>query len=229
MFAESPMKILALEFSSHRRSVALLDDSRVLSRAEEVGERSAKAFAMIERVLTDANIQRRQIDTIAVGIGPGSYTGIRVAISIAYGWRAALPVRLVGVSSADAIAERLAMNRVAGSALVAIDAHRDELYVGSYEIVPGNWKILSPLQIIASDRLTELGAKHQQVVGWGIKRWFADGGDLPPDGEAIGAIAARAREASFETVLEPIYLRATSFVKAPPPRNFVKSGPVKTK
>src|SRR5437667_6781745 len=99
----SLMKILALEFSSSHRSVAVLersgDDLLIHGAAHEVGGRDTKAFAMIEKAL--AGIPRDSIDRVCVGIGPGSYTGIRVAISVAQGWQLARDVKVLGISSAE--------------------------------------------------------------------------------------------------------------------------------
>src|ERR1051325_8961625 len=97
------MTILALEFSSPQRSVAILRGATVLMQVVETG-RSTAAFAIIEHALAEAKIERKKIETIAVGIGPGSYTGIRAAISIAQGWQLAGGIKTAGVSSIESIA-----------------------------------------------------------------------------------------------------------------------------
>ncbi|MEI9863786.1 MAG: tRNA (adenosine(37)-N6)-threonylcarbamoyltransferase complex dimerization subunit type 1 TsaB [Limisphaerales bacterium] len=89
------MTILALEFSSAQRSVALARDGFVLAEASEAGGRETHAFGMIEKVLATAKIRREEIDCLAIGLGPGSYTGIRVALSIAQGWQLAREVKLL--------------------------------------------------------------------------------------------------------------------------------------
>ena len=83
------MTILALEFSSSQRSVALRrgGDKHSLTEAVETGGRATNALAMIQQVLSQAGIEREQIDLLAVGLGPGSYTGIRAAIAVAQGWQ----------------------------------------------------------------------------------------------------------------------------------------------
>jgi len=95
IISESGRKIiyddLALEFSSSQRSVAVARAGRVLAETSEAGGRETHAFGMIEKVLAAAKIGRAEIECLAVGLGPGSYTGIRVALSIAQGgnWRRA--------------------------------------------------------------------------------------------------------------------------------------------
>src|ERR1041385_9283493 len=76
------MKILALEFSADVRRVAIADEQNGLAYAMETGGRETRAFALIESALRESKVAREQIDCIAVGVGPGSYTGIRQAIAI---------------------------------------------------------------------------------------------------------------------------------------------------
>src|SRR5215203_4547986 len=88
------MKILALEFSSQERSVAIFEkppggSSRLCGSALEKGGRSTNPFALVEQALQNARMEREEIDCIAVGLGPGSYTGIRSAIALAQGWQLA--------------------------------------------------------------------------------------------------------------------------------------------
>ena len=100
------MKILALEFSSPRRSVAVAVEGVTRGTAAEAGGRTTHAFAMIDSALAQAGWQREEIDCLAVGTGPGSYAGIRIAIAIAQGWQIARGVKLLGISSAEAVAAR---------------------------------------------------------------------------------------------------------------------------
>src|ERR1035437_6117737 len=97
------MTILALEFSSEQRSVALARDGVVLAEACELGGGDTKAVAVIEKVLAAAKIAREEIEMIVVGLGPGSYTGIRAAIAVAQGWQLARGVKLLGISSAECL------------------------------------------------------------------------------------------------------------------------------
>src|SRR5262245_27101185 len=100
------MKILALEFSSSQRSVAVVHRrgdraAEKLGEAIEAGGRAGNAFATIDELLRTAGLEREQIECVAVGLGPGSYTGIRAAISIAQGWQLARETALLGISSVD--------------------------------------------------------------------------------------------------------------------------------
>src|SRR5690242_11787704 len=98
------MKILALEFSSPQRSVAVVEaepakefsGSAVIERAPikvseiiETGGVGTTLMSMIDEALGQARIQPEQIECVAVGLGPGSYNGIRQAIAMAQGWQLA--------------------------------------------------------------------------------------------------------------------------------------------
>src|SRR5262245_8194490 len=136
------MKILALEFSSPQRSVAIvqtpashgLHAAPSISEVIETGGRATKAIGMIEEALRDAQLEREQIDCIAVGLGPGSYNGIRAGIAFAQGWQLARNVKLLGVSSVECIAEQARADGLTGAINVVIDAQRNEFYLGQYTL-----------------------------------------------------------------------------------------------
>src|ERR1039457_967860 len=130
------MTILALEFSSPQRSVAVLRTGGAVMTAEavETGGHGANAFGMIEQVLAEAKIEREEIDVLAVGLGPGSYTGIRAAISLAQGWQLARGVKSLGVSSVECLVAQALAEKILGRANVVIDAQRSEFYLATYEM-----------------------------------------------------------------------------------------------
>src|SRR5690348_7336708 len=162
------MKILALEFSSSQRSVAVvrragLHASSVVSETIDSG--AGSPLAMIDEALRAAALEREQIDCIAIGIGPGSYTGIRVAISIAQGWQLARAVKILGISSAETIAAQAQTEGLTGRVDVLIDAQRNEFYLATYELAPGACREIEPLKIItaaAAQKLAEIG---QTLIG----------------------------------------------------------------
>lgn len=96
------MTILAIESSTPHASLALWIDGEVIWKSEFVSERAhnSHVFAPLEEALA---ICDRQIDLIAVGIGPGSYGGVRVGIAVANGFALALGATTLGISSLEAI------------------------------------------------------------------------------------------------------------------------------
>jgi tRNA threonylcarbamoyl adenosine modification protein YeaZ len=216
------MKILALEFSSSQRSVAFVDAQPglpVLYAGEVVrsGGRATPAFAMIEEVLSQAGVEREAIECLVVGLGPGSYHGIRVAIALAQGWQLARGVRLLGVSSVEAVAAQAQAEGVRGPVIIVVDAQREELYVANYNLSNTDRHETQPLRLVSAKEMQSSTDVGQILVGPEVKRWFADGRVTFPRAEALGRLAANRSDFVSSEKLEPIYLRATTFVKAKPP------------
>jgi tRNA threonylcarbamoyladenosine biosynthesis protein TsaB len=200
------MKILAVEFSSERRSVAVVENGRVLSEAVEMGGRAA--IALVERALARANVQREQIDCIGVGIGPGSYTGIRGAISLAQGWQLACDVKCIGISSVECMAAQAQRDKIFGHVAVVVDAQRQEFYVAEYEISATELKQISPLRIAAPASF-----KAPVVVGSDQTPHFPRAKRLFPEAAMLGQLVTKNPVFVAGEKLEPIYLRETNFVK----------------
>ena len=232
------MKILAIEFSSTQRSAAVVDSRTgvppvsdegvvfsktgetpvLLSEAVQTSGGHTLAFALIEDALRQAKMEREEIDCLAVGLGPGSYTGIRVAISIAQGWQLAKAVRLLGVSSVDVLALHAQLEGVRGQVHLVIDAQRKEFYLATYEITEAEVRETEPLRLAS---LAEVQARAQTggcPAGPEVHEWFPEGRVLFPRASTLGRLAATKTNFVSGDKLEPIYLRPTRFVKAPPPR-----------
>ena len=167
------MKILAVEFSSECRSVALLQDGTVLGRAAETGGR--RVIGLVEEALQQAGCEREEVETIAVGLGPGSYNGIRGAIAFAQGWQLGRGVNLLGVSSVECLAARAGMEKIFGPVNIVVDAQRNEFYLARFEIGPGARRQIEPLHLAAFFEIEQRNAAgredrwagHQSVVSAG--------------------------------------------------------------
>jgi tRNA threonylcarbamoyl adenosine modification protein YeaZ len=211
------MKILALEFSSSVRSVAVGGDVSKRGYAADVGTREMKPFALIDAALTEAGLSRAEIDCVAVGLGPGSYAGIRTAIAIAQGWQMARGVKLVGISSAEVVAAQLGQQGIAGSVFVGLEAQRGELFIAQYDISRRKRPhVLQPFRRLGR---TEIGSPplYRMDLQPGIKP--ADGDEaIAPDAQYLASLAADCAEFVSGEALEPIYLRPAEFVKAPVPK-----------
>ena len=216
------MTILALEFSSPQRSVAVLrtDGAAMTAEAVETGGHGANAFGMIEQVLAEAKIEREQIDALAVGLGPGSYTGIRAAISLAQGWQLARGVKLLGVSSADCLAAQARAEKIPGRVSVVIDAQRNEFYLATYEIATDGWREIAPLKILSLAEVQSRMGADGILIGPEVTRWFPAGRVIFPRAAALAELAARRSDFVPGEKLQPIYLRETNFVKAKAARSF---------
>jgi tRNA threonylcarbamoyladenosine biosynthesis protein TsaB len=207
------MTILALEFSSEQRSVALARDEVVLSEAiERDGGRKTNVFGLIEKVLSAAKISREEIEAIAVGLGPGSYTGIRGAIAVAQGWQLARGIKLFGVSSMEAIAAQAQADKIFGPVNVVVDAQRGEFYLATWEISEMARIEISSLKIVAAGEIDSRQRAGEIFAGPEMAR------SLFPSAATVGRLAAMRVDFMSGERLTPIYLRETSFVKASPAR-----------
>jgi tRNA threonylcarbamoyl adenosine modification protein YeaZ len=215
------MKILAFEFSSAQRSVAVVQsDGQGGHRTSEVietGGRTIRGIGAIERALRQAQLEREQIDCIAVGLGPGSYTGIRAAIALAQGWQLAREIKLLGVSSIEAIAAQAQADGLVGLIHVVVDAQRNELYWATYEMDHANRREVAPVRLATIDEV-RAGQGAGTVVGPEVATWFPQGRVITPRAAKVGELALGRNDFLPGDKLEPIYLRETTFVKAPPPR-----------
>jgi len=216
------MTTLALEFSSPQRSVTVLVSAgsvvESVSEVVEASGRSTRALGMIEEALRQAQVEREQIQRIVVGLGPGSYTGIRAAISVAQGWQLARDVRLLGISSAECVVAQAEADGLLGRLAVVIDAQRNEFYLGQYEITSTARVEVRPLCIATLAQVQECAAAGFLLIGPEAPRWFPSGREVIPRAASLARLAARRDDVVPGEKLQPIYLRETKFVKAPPAR-----------
>ena len=216
------MKILALEFSSPRRSVAVVESGDganpvVLGSATETGGRNTQAIGLVEAALSQAGMEREAIECLAVGIGPGSYTGIRAAISLAQGWQLARGVKLLGVSSVECLAVQAQAEAIHGQVSCVIDAQRNEFYLATYEVSSREVRFIEPLRLVNAETVRVKGGGGR-LIGPEPSPLLPGLVNVFPTAAVLGTLAACRTDFIPGEALEPIYLRETNFVKAPPPR-----------
>ena len=205
------MKILAIEFSSDHRSVAVLDGGRLLAKHTVTQGRDAAAVALIESALGQAKVGRLEIECIAVGIGPGSYTGIRAAIALTQGWQLALGVKVQGVDSLEALARGEQAGGRRGEVTLAVDAQRGEFYLARFELSDDGIRNVESTYLAKRKEYESLLAVGRPVIGPSL-------GDTFPAAEHVGSLAAGRGDFAAASQLEPVYLRQLNFVKVPPQR-----------
>lgn len=214
------MKILALEFSSGRRAVAIVDATlegcEILADIQDSDFRGKTGLVLLGQAIEAAKLAPTDIDLIAVGLGPGSYTGIRSSIAIAQGWQLGRNTPLVGVSSAELLAHQAADSGMAQSVQIVIDAQRGELYSAVYDVSQRPPVLDRALEIVPRARIQE--REGRPIVGPEAAALAPGGRDLFPSAVTLARVAFLKQQTVPGEELEPIYLRATAFVKAPPPR-----------
>lgn len=126
------MKILAYDTSGEVLTAALAVDEKIVWEAESnTGARHSDALVpMLEKILRQARWKPQDIDVLAVGVGPGSFTGIRVGVAAAKALGFIWKKKIVAVSSLEAAARALDGT---GKAAVSLDARRGRVYAALYE------------------------------------------------------------------------------------------------
>jgi tRNA threonylcarbamoyladenosine biosynthesis protein TsaB len=171
------MKLLAFETATEACSVALYVDGQVHERFEIAPRRHAElSLPWAEALLAEAGVARSQLDAIALGRGPGAFTGVRLAIAIAQGIALALDRPLIPVSTLQVLALRAPAD--ATHVLSSIDARMGEVYVARQLRVDGQWQLQGEEVVCAPDAV-ELPDGS---------RWFGVGTGF---GAAEGVLAAR--------------------------------------
>lgn len=213
------MIVLALDFSAPCRSAAVVAHGHPFPPITESGARVTRPVTLASAALHSASLEREQVDTIALGLGPGSYTGIRAAISFAQGWQLGRPVDLRGLSSVETLAEQARQRGWHGRVHIVIDAQRQELYLATFDITPQEARPEQPLRILPLAHARQCVGPHDIVCGPEAPRWFSDGRTLHPEAATLGLLAPQRSQPVPGEHLQPVYLRPLSFAKAPPPRH----------
>jgi tRNA threonylcarbamoyladenosine biosynthesis protein TsaB len=227
------MKLLAFETATEACSVALWIDGEVRERFDLAPRRHAElALPWADALLAEAGVVRSQLDAVAVGRGPGAFTGVRLAVAIAQGIALALDIPVVPVSTLAV----LAMRATPGSqhVLAAIDARMGEIYLGAFAhsadglvAAPGEEILMPPQRSIDWPRVAQCDAVHAAQQPWiGVGSGFAasdsalvatlagalkgcDASALPhaSDLARLAAAACGRGEALSPERVEPAYLR----------------------
>lgn len=137
------LKILAVDTATEACSAALLVGDKLYSRWEEAPrDHTRKILPMVQAVLEDAGISLSALDAIAFGRGPGSFTGVRIGISVAQGLAFGAGVPLIGISTLAAMAQGAYRLDGAQQVLTAIDARMNEVYFGRYELIDDRMQLV---------------------------------------------------------------------------------------
>lgn len=142
------MLILALETSTELGSCALWRDGVVSERTCPPGKsHSETLLPLVRELLADAGVKVGQLDAIAFGVGPGAFTGLRVACGAAQGLAVAANLPLIPVTSLEAMASLAGGERI----LALLDARMNEVYSGSYRLIDGAYVLHGEIRVSAPD------------------------------------------------------------------------------
>lgn len=136
------MKILALDTSTEYCSIALSLDGEILSREVLAGQQHSELILpMLQRMLAETELTLEQLDGVAFGAGPGSFTGLRIACGVAQGLAFGADLPVTGVCTLEALAHQVGN----GNVITAIDARINEIYHAAYtRVAEGWWPVSEP-------------------------------------------------------------------------------------
>ena len=208
------MLVLGLDTTLGACSAALYDSGRVevlAHRHEAMQQGHAERLAgMVEEIAGEAGINLGDLDRIAVTIGPGTFTGVRIGLSLARGMAVALGIPVIGVSTLQAIAANMGDNRDALPVSVIMDARRGAVYTQTFSATG------EPLNEAACVRLDDLGSHlvpgDHVIVGSGTTlvgdmsdKWHSGDVSPVPDSRVVAKLAAVLPVPKVSPA--PIYLR----------------------
>ena len=230
--------LAAIEVSTRISSVALLD----LVTGEELAEialpndweSSVTLIPALETLLKQKDMKPEDLAAVAVSVGPGSFTGIKVGIATAEGICLPSDLLAFGISTLEGLAENLRNAEMLGEALCLVDAQRGECFAGHYQINAESVIELGPAQILAVGQLSPLLQGKTWIVGPGalkyekeIREGLGAAGMFafnslhqPRAAESIARVAYREWKAGLRPALgelKPLYLRPPSVDEKPNP------------
>ncbi|MFM2594511.1 tRNA (adenosine(37)-N6)-threonylcarbamoyltransferase complex dimerization subunit type 1 TsaB [Vibrio harveyi] len=218
-------KILAIDTATENCSVALLVNDRVISRSEVAPrDHTKKVLPMVDEVLKEAGLTLQDLDALAFGRGPGSFTGVRIGIGIAQGLAFGADLPMIGVSTLAAMAQASYRLHGATDVAVAIDARMSEVYWARYTRQEnGEWAGVDAECVIPPARLAEEAQADDKTwtkAGTGWDAYQEDFGKLPlnltsgdvlyPDSQDIVILAEQELKKGNTVPVEessPVYLR----------------------
>ena len=148
------MNLLAFDTSTELLTVAVQHGDAVRSIEGEGGPRASTALIpAIQESLAQCGLGLRELDAIVFGRGPGSFTGLRTACSVAQGMAFGAGVPVLGVETLMAVAEAARVAHGATQVVAVLDARMDEIYAATYEIAGAGWQRTGPIQLMKPEAL----------------------------------------------------------------------------
>ncbi|KIS03276.1 tRNA (adenosine(37)-N6)-threonylcarbamoyltransferase complex dimerization subunit type 1 TsaB [Paucilactobacillus wasatchensis] len=161
------MKILAMDTSNHPLSVALVEDWQLVAETTLNLAKNHSVYLMptIESLMKSVDWQPEQLDRVVVAHGPGSYTGVRIAVTTAKTLATTLDIELVGISSLKLIAANVTTFAPEQLIVSFFDARRGNVFAGGYQWVSGKLVTSIPEKHVAfNSMLNALPSENRSTI-----------------------------------------------------------------
>lgn len=160
----SPLNLLCIDSSTEACSVAVKTSQAQYQRFMLAPrEHTQKILPSVEEVLKQAQLKLAQLDYIVYGQGPGSFTGVRIGISIAQGLAFGINKKMVGVSTLQAMAQQCYQDEGCGNVYAAIDARMGEVYFAHYQVDEGVMTLVDKELVIKPELLIKRAEDEESL------------------------------------------------------------------
>ncbi|HEY5950782.1 MAG TPA: tRNA (adenosine(37)-N6)-threonylcarbamoyltransferase complex dimerization subunit type 1 TsaB [Kofleriaceae bacterium] len=207
------MKVLGIDSATTLASVAILEGNVVLAeaRSDTAGHR-ADLLVLIDSVTTAAGLGAHDLEGVAIGAGPGSFTGLRIGMATAKGIAFALHRPLWAVSSLAALAQPELELDPSGFVVAVIDARRGEVYAGAYRVDGGAITLVGEERVMPPSELVKFAPDGARFTGDAAAA-YPDLAQLPgtwsrtPTGVAVAKLAVAGARVDVLVRGAPTYIR----------------------
>ena len=163
------MSILAIETSTTICAVAIVSNGRVIAEQtlSEPQAHSEQLLGLVDKVLSVKAIERNSLDAVAVSIGPGSFTGLRIGLSVAKGLCFAWDKPIIAVPTLTALAWNCKCYSIGEDGdfiLPMIDARRNEAYAALFQLKSGEIIEVQPAQVVTIDTCVNWASQHKRII-----------------------------------------------------------------
>ncbi len=157
------MKLLAIDTSSIYLSLAVMKDGKVINRMHKkaVMAHSRLLVPMIDRILKESGMKAGDIDCFAISAGPGSFTGLRIGVTVVKGMAYSLKKKIVVVPTLDVIANNA--KKIIGIICPVLDARKNKVYACLYRSDGKNIQRISPYMLLPLDELKKKTAIYDKI------------------------------------------------------------------
>ena len=215
-------RALAIETSGRIGSIAVVEDRRTL-REEQFPhglQHAAQIIPIIDRLTREQKWSPRDVDELYVSVGPGSFTGLRIGVTLAKAMALATGVKLVAVPTVRVLAENAPPE--ARHVMIVLDAKRDQIFTARFERVGDSWTEREPAKLDSLAGMLSRSPRPVHLIGEGLPHHekFIPAGDkliltTPPETwraravavAVIGVTLARGGHFADPFTLAPIYIR----------------------